>query len=219
MSEANARCNLFTMLIFDIKCFIYPDSIKRNALTMMDITISGHLTPLSTKNEIEDHLLLRNPQSYWAAGSTPFGHTPLGRSLGPTCDSPLSNYILDGTFAHPNLAFKAFTSQLRRRPHCPDIPIATVTEKQFSRDVGGLREKSASSPSGLYNKHYMCLASKMNDNTSNPTLKIQSQLMELPIAHGFSPERHLTRYDLEIYKKTGDYRSEKLRLVHGVEAT
>jgi hypothetical protein len=63
----------------------------------------------------------------------------------------------------------------------------------------------------------MCLASKMNDNKSNPTRKIKSQLMELPITHGFAPERHLTRYDLAIYKKAGDYRSEKLCLVHGVE--
>jgi hypothetical protein len=65
----------------------------------------------------------------------------------------------------------------------------------------------------------MCLASKMNDNASNPARKKQSQLMELPITHGVAPERHLTRYDLVIYKKPGDYRSEKLRLVHGVKAT
>jgi hypothetical protein len=59
----------------------------------------------------------------------------------------------------------------------------------------------------------------MNDDTSNPTRKIQSQLMELPITHGFAPERHLIRYDFAIYKKPGDYRSKKLHLVHGVQAT
>jgi hypothetical protein len=129
MSEANARPNLFTMLIFDIKGFIDPDSIKRNALTRFDVTFDGRITPLTAKNEIEDHLLQRNPQSYWAAGITSFGHTPLGRSLSPTGDSPLANSILNVTFTHPNLAVKAFTSQLRRRPHCPEIPTATITEK------------------------------------------------------------------------------------------
>jgi hypothetical protein len=43
--------------------------------------------------------------------------------------------------------------------------------------------------------------------------------MELPITHGFSSERHLVRYNLAIYKKPGDYRSKKPRLVHGVEET
>jgi hypothetical protein len=117
------------------------------------------------------------------------------------------------------LAVKYVTSQIRQRNHCPDIPKATVTEKQFSRAFGGLREKPASSPSGIYNAHYMYLDSKMNDNTSNPTRKIQSQLMELPITHGFAPQRHLTRYDLVINKKSGNYISDKLRLVHGVKAT
>jgi hypothetical protein len=172
MSDANARRNLFTMLRFDIKGFINPDSIKINAITRVNVTIDGRITPLTTNNEIEHNLLQHNPHSYWAAGSTPFGHTPPGRSLGPTGDSPLANSILDGTFTHPNLAFKVFTSQLRQRPHCPDIPKTTVTEKQFSRAFGGLREKYESSPSGLYNTHCMCLASKMNDNISNPNSKI-----------------------------------------------
>jgi hypothetical protein len=114
MSKANARRNLFTMLIFEIKGFIDADSIKRNALTRVDVTIYGRITPLTGKNEIEDHLLQRNPWSYWDAGSTLFGHTPLWLSLGPTGDPPLANSILDGTFTHPNLTIKAFTSKLRR---------------------------------------------------------------------------------------------------------
>jgi hypothetical protein len=118
MFEATARRNLFTMLKFDIKGFIDHDSIKRNAITRVNVTINVCISPLTTKSEIENHLLQRNPQAYWAAGSTHFGHTSLGRSLGHTGDSPLANSILYGTFTHPNLAVNAFTSQLRRRPHC-----------------------------------------------------------------------------------------------------
>jgi hypothetical protein len=117
MAEANSRRNLFTMLRFNTKGFIDPNSINNNALTRVDVTIVGCITPLTTKNEIEDHLLQCNHQAYWAAGSTPFGHTPLGRSLGPTGDSPLANSILDGKFIHPNLAVKYFTSHLRQQPH------------------------------------------------------------------------------------------------------
>jgi hypothetical protein len=154
-----------------------------------------------------------------ASGTTPFGHTALGRSLGPTGDSPLADSILDGSLSHPNHALIGFTQKLCRRSHFQDIPAARITKKPFSRAFGGLREKSASSPSGLYNAHYMCLASKKDDLSSNSIRKVQAYLMELPITHGFVPDQHLVRYACPIYKKPGDFRSEKLRLVHGVDAT
>jgi hypothetical protein len=65
----------------------------------------------------------------------------------------------------------------------------------------------------------MCLALKKNDSSSNPIRKVQADLTELPITHGFVPYRHLVRYDCPIYKQPGDFRSEKLRLVHGVKVT
>jgi hypothetical protein len=78
MSEANDRRNLFTMLRFNIKGFIDPDSIKRNTLARVDVTIDGRITHINTKKEIEGHLLQCIPNSYRAAGTTPFGHTPPG---------------------------------------------------------------------------------------------------------------------------------------------
>jgi hypothetical protein len=86
MKEAKAKSNLFTILRFDIKGFIDPHSIKHNALTCVDVLIDGRLAPLTTKAEIEDHLLARNPLEYLASGTTRFGHTVIGRSLGPTGD-------------------------------------------------------------------------------------------------------------------------------------
>jgi hypothetical protein len=208
MLEAKARSKLFTMLRFDIKGFIYPHSIKRNALTRDDVMSDGCLTPLTTKVEIEDHLLTRNPQSYMASGTTPFGHTALGRSLFPTGDSPLSEFILDGSFSHPNQTASSFTQQLCHRSHCSYIPAARITEKHFSRALGRLQEKSVSSTSDLYNAHYMCLASKKNDLSSSPIRQTKADLMELPITHGFVPDRHNVRYHCPIYKKHGDFRFE-----------
>jgi hypothetical protein len=191
MLESRARRNLCTMLKFDIKGFIDPYSIARNALARVDATEDGRITPLTAKVEIEDHFLTRNPHAHWASGTTRFGHTALGRAIGPTGDSPLANSILGGFFSHPNLAVSAFTQQLRRRNHCPDIPAARVTEKQLSRAFSGLREKSATSPYGLYNAQCMCIAAKKSDLTSNPIRKIQVNLVVLPLAHGFAPDRHL----------------------------
>jgi hypothetical protein len=207
------------MLRFDIKGFIDPCSIKRNNLTRVDFLVNGRMTPLTTKAEIEDQLLARNTRAYLASGTTPFGHTVLGRSLGPNSDSPLADSILDGSFLHPNHAVSAFTQQLCHHSHCPDIPTTRITEKQFSRAFGGLREKYVSSPSGLYNAHYMYLASRKSVSYSNPIRKIQAHLLELPIARGFASDCQLVCYDCPIYINPGGVRSEKLRLVHGVEST
>jgi hypothetical protein len=43
--------------------------------------------------------------------------------------------------------------------------------------------------------------------------------MEMPMTHGFSPQRHQVRFDCPIFKKPGNFKSETLRIVHGVEAT
>jgi hypothetical protein len=219
MNESNARCNLFTIFKFDIKGFINPYSIKHSALTQVDITTNYVVYPLTTKGEIEDHLLQHNPLAYWASVSTPFGHTPLGRLLGDTCDSPLAESIPDESFTRHNLVVRALTSHLQRRPIFPDIPSTNISERTFSRAFGGLREKSSVSPSGLYNAHYMCLVSKKTDSTPNPICMIHAQLMEIPTTHGFTPERHQVRYDCPIFKKPGNFKSESLRLVHGIEAT
>jgi hypothetical protein len=104
MKEAKARSNPFTMLRFYIKCFINPHIIKRNALTMVDVMIDGRLTRITAKVKIEDHLLTRTPHAYLVSGTTPFGHTALGRSLDPTGDSPPDDSFLDGSFSHPNQA-------------------------------------------------------------------------------------------------------------------
>jgi hypothetical protein len=43
--------------------------------------------------------------------------------------------------------------------------------------------------------------------------------MEIPMTQGFTPERHQVRFDCPIFKKPGNFKTETLRLVHGVEAT
>jgi hypothetical protein len=47
ISEATTRHNLFTKLKFDIKGFIDPRSIKRNALTRVNVNINGCINPLT----------------------------------------------------------------------------------------------------------------------------------------------------------------------------
>jgi hypothetical protein len=47
MKEAKAKSNLFTILLFDIKCFIDTHSIKCNALNRVDVLVDGRPMPLN----------------------------------------------------------------------------------------------------------------------------------------------------------------------------
>jgi hypothetical protein len=120
---------------------------------------------------------------------------------------------------HSNPAIHAFTSNLQRRPSLPDTPPAKISERTFLHAFGGLRERSSDSASGLYNDHYMCLVSKRTGSTPNPIRMIQAQLMEMPMTHGFTPERHQVRFDCPIFNKPGNFKTQTVRLVHGVEET
>jgi hypothetical protein len=53
MNESAARRNLFTLLKFDIKGFVNPSSIKRSALTRINVTTYGGVSSLTTKLELE----------------------------------------------------------------------------------------------------------------------------------------------------------------------
>jgi hypothetical protein len=194
-------------------------SIKRSALRRIDITANDVVSSLNTKRALEDRLLLRNPKAFRASGLTPFGLTTLGRQLGDTGDSPLDGSVLNGFFTRPNPTIRTFTSNLQRSPSLSDIPPAKISERTFSHAFGGLREKSSASPSGLYKAHYMSLVSKRNDCYPNSIRMIHVQLMEMPMTHGFAPERHQVRSDCPIFKKPGNFKTETLHFVHGVEAT
>jgi hypothetical protein len=104
--------------------------------------------------------LERNPKLYRAAGLSPFGDTKTGRQLRLFVSSPLATQIQEGTFRHDNKAISAIAVQHQRRTDIPPMSQPTAMERDFLNACGGLREASSSSPSGLYNALYKCLASK-----------------------------------------------------------
>jgi hypothetical protein len=98
------------------------------------------------------------------------------------------------------------------------MPPPTVTERDFSNAFGGLRKTLASSPSGLNNALYKCLASKNQDKSSHPERLSLSRMMAIPITHGFYHTRHLTFHECAIHKKPGNHKSETMRIIHIFEA-
>jgi hypothetical protein len=123
------------------------------------------------------------------------------------------------SYEHDNFAINAIVKQLKRREEIPMQPRPTITERDYSNTFGWLREVSASSPLGLYNALYKCLASKKSDESSHPARIILSRMMAMPMVHGFAPERHLTRHECAIHKNPGNHKSETMRSIHLVEAT
>jgi hypothetical protein len=54
---------------------------------------------------------------------------------------------------------------------------------------------------------------------SKPYRIIDSKLMEMLMTHGFAPQRHQVEFVCPIFEKPGNFKSETLLLVHGVEVT
>jgi hypothetical protein len=95
----------------------------------------------------------------------------------------------------------------------------TITERDYSNAFGGLRGVSGSSPLGLYNALYKCLATKKSDKSSHPARLVLSRMMAMPMIHGFATEIHITRHECTIHKKRGNHKSETMIIFHLVEAT
>jgi hypothetical protein len=128
-------------------------------MSRIDITQQDESIVAETKKEgIGRHLLQRKPKLYRASGVSPFGDIELRPQLGPFGSSPLTTKILEGTFHHENKSISAIAVQLQRRADIAPITQPTVIERDFSNAFGGLHEASSSSPSGLYNALYKCLA-------------------------------------------------------------
>jgi hypothetical protein len=148
----------------------------------------GLITTETTKEGIENHLLLSNPKLYRAAGLTPFGYTEIGRQLGPNGSSHLETEILNGTYENDDFAANAIIKQLKRRENIVAMPRPVISERDSSNAFGGIREVSATSPPGLYHAIYKCLTSKKSDDSSHPATSILMNMMAIQRTHGVSPE-------------------------------
>jgi hypothetical protein len=150
----NLHDRLLKEELVDRKLLVMEESDKRrdmnrSAIAHIDITENGSTRAATTKAGMEDHPLMRKPDAYWAAGSTPVGPTDLGRHLGIIGDSHLADSMLD--------AIMALTSNLCIHHHISATATPTIITHIYLRAFGGLREKSAYSISGLYNAHYVWL--------------------------------------------------------------
>jgi hypothetical protein len=126
---------------------------------------------------------------------------------------------MDGSFTHDNIKIKTMAQMLQCRPDIPQSPPQKTAELDFSAAFGGLRGASSNSPYGLYITHYKCLASKKHDSISHPVGAVYSNMMELPLTHGFCSERHNIKHECSIHKVPGNHSSSKIIIIQVVKAT
>jgi hypothetical protein len=110
---------------------VKPNSTKKLCLSRLDVQIEDGLwRQIVGKNQVEEHLIERNVEQFYRAGATPLGYTELGQALGHTCDTPMAEAILEGTFDNDALSDDtpaAIVKQLRQHPAVRQIinPIVT----------------------------------------------------------------------------------------------
>jgi hypothetical protein len=172
---------------------------------------------LTGKEEIEEHLIARNVEQFSHAGSTPFGDTPLGKELGHTDDSSMTDTIHNGIIDHEALNdddINAIVTQLRKQK----IILPIVTEEDLKSAFKCVPEKTASSYSGRGVHHYKAFSEGSQDVIADLVAAVHASMMTVPLTAGFCPERWKQSVDVMLEKIPGVPRSNKLRIIQLLEA-
>jgi hypothetical protein len=150
----------------------------------------------------------------------PFGYTTLGEELGNTGDTPMADDIYNGTLEHRSLtdhAIKAIVKQLRKHPLLTKMIYPVVTAYDFISCFGCAAEKTSSSPSCRHVGHYLACIDLKDELTVLLAL-VHAEMMSIPLAEGFRPERWRQAIGIMLEKIPGVPRINKLRTIQLLEA-
>ena len=106
---------------------------------------------------------------------------------------------------------QVFLEECRRPDEVKPIS-TTISVEQFIRTVKDWKESTSTSPSGRHLGHYRTAI--LDDKIAH----LHTQLLNLPIAHGFAPERWTHSVTPLIEKDTGRPYLTRLRVIHLFEA-
>jgi hypothetical protein len=225
VKQREMRCatqKSFRKLGYQIQGHVKPNSTKKSSLNRLDVqTEDGHWQKIVGKTQVEEHLIEKNVKQFSHAGATPLGYTELGRELGHTGDTPMTEAILDSTFVHESLtdeALAAILQELRKHPNVQEIIQPIITEADFKSALKCVPEKTASSLSGCGVHHYKACAEGSEDGLTDIQLAIHAAMMTVLLATGFCPERWKKEIDVMLEKIPGVVRSNKLRIIQLLEA-
>jgi hypothetical protein len=167
-----------------------PDgSVNRSQLIKM-AQADKHSVEYDTlidSNEIEAELLRYNHAWFRQAAETPFGHGDLFDLVGYSGLTEAADAIVDGACpAHlgepMSREVQAFLEECRRPANVKTVD-TVISTKAYVNAIKAWKETTSTSPSGRHLGHYRTAI------LDKDMVQLHTDLLNLPIAFGFAPER------------------------------
>jgi hypothetical protein len=173
---------------------------------------------------VQELIQKRNIYHFGQAHGTPFTVPPLDR-LKWQADTIEARDILTGSIPTDLMAenphLEKVLKYMAERENLPDID-TYITPEQVSRGYKKWRETTSTSPSGchlgLRRITSYAQEEKEIDSARLQILNAQTDIINLPLQHGFSPNRWRTVVNAMLEKIPGRPYLHKLRVIHILEA-
>jgi hypothetical protein len=170
------------------------------------------------RDEIDQHILHYNRDSFRAASESPCGHGIIHDALTFTSLSPESEALLAGTIPEAwygtNNYLREFLASFAIPPHVKlngEIP-TSISDEDVFRGFQGWKESTSTSPSGRHLGHYKALI-------QHPILRqCFVQFMNIVVSQGIAIPRWCNATNVMIEKDPGKPRIHRLRIIHLFEA-
>ena len=195
---------------------------KTQANSVLSVDIPSPNNPNETitlhdKSEIEKAVMTDHKIKFQQVWDTPFMLQPLYDMLGPLGLNPAAEEILHGTFKIPEDLDEDTKTVIKHMKMDESILQNGAirngcTTKEFQQFWKKPREKISSSLSGLHNGHYIAAAQ------DTYLSRLTATLSSLPWQMGVPTRRWTTSLIVEIEKRSGERRLDKLRTIHLLEA-
>jgi hypothetical protein len=180
--------------------------------------------PVHEQSELQSFIQKRNIAHFGQAHGTPFTVEPLTK-INWEADSIEAKEILEGSIPMSLINGDEYTmkilSYIAKREQLPEID-TYITPTQISSGFKKWKEETSTSPSGCHLGLRRIPAYQLNDKESDKTREkiqqVQADIINIPIAHGFSPQRWRTIVNAMLEKIAGKPLLHKLRVIHILEA-
>jgi hypothetical protein len=187
-----------------------------------------------TSEEIEHYIQLRNHGHFGQAQGTPFTEIPLSTDINWQADTPSSKDLLNGYHQIDTIdsipQCQALLDTCQAATELDLIP-PYISDKEFENKIQTWRETTTTSPSGRHLGHYKALFIKPLPDiepelTGHPTFANKQKLIRRSILAilnfclhtGHSLNQWKTIVNTMIFKETGNYKINRLRVIHIYEA-
>ena len=170
-----------------------------------------------TQSALEGALFPINKAKVHSSEDTDFLIPPLVNEFGPRGNPPVEDQVLQGSYVPPRLASRCSKLLLRHATIPDNLPITDVAVSTNDHVSGWTRaqEKTTGGKSNLTFAMYKAAAKASKD----PILaQFDASQRSMAYSTGYSYRRWKFGVDVQLLKRSGDHRAEKLRTILCLEA-